>query len=76
MRDEQTRQLLNRALEATEVGASFNRKLLSLVRKRQLEMTRVSLNERVADMSNLLARTLWAIVVVPLRSAIEVPRHD
>jgi two-component system CheB/CheR fusion protein len=56
--DEPTRLLLQRALEATEMGGSFNRRLLSLARKRKLEPKRVNLNERIEEASKFLTRTL------------------
>ncbi|HMN38814.1 MAG TPA: PAS domain S-box protein [Hyphomicrobium sp.] len=56
--DEVAQQLLNRALEATQIGGSFNRRLLSLVRKRNLEPVRLSLNARVQEAIKLMTRTL------------------
>jgi len=56
--DERTRRLLRRALDAVEVGASFNRKLLSLAQRRTLEPRRVLVGEQVHDVLALLERTL------------------
>lgn len=56
--DDDVRQLVRRALEATEAGASFNRKLLSLARRRKLEPQYIILNARITETMKLLERTL------------------
>ena len=60
--DEATRQLMRKAREAAEQGASFNQRLLSLSRKRDLAPVRLVLNSRISEMTELLRRTLGADV--------------
>jgi PAS domain S-box-containing protein len=56
--DERTRMLLRRALDAVELGASFNRRLLSMAQRRTLEPRPVQVAEQIADLVDLLGRTL------------------
>ncbi len=56
--DDEARQLLRRALDAAEIGAGFNRRLLSLVRTRALAPERLHLNARLEATTALLARAL------------------
>ena len=56
--DERTAQLLRRALDAVELGASFNRRLLSLAERRKLEPRQLHIDEQVQDVVALLERTL------------------
>jgi PAS domain S-box-containing protein len=56
--DQETRRLIQRAMEAVQAGTSFNRRLLSLTQKRKLELRRLALNSRVEQMAKLLEPTL------------------
>ena len=58
IRDEKPREWLRNALEAVEMGKSFNQRLLSLASKRELEPVRLVVNSRVPGIAALLARTL------------------
>ena len=58
VQDEPTRQLIRRALDASEMGSNFNRRLLSLARRHKLERQRLIVNDRVEETLNLLERTL------------------
>jgi PAS domain S-box-containing protein len=56
--DEQARRSVRKAIEAVEMGASLNRRLLTFARRRKLAAQRLVLNERMSEMQNLLRRTL------------------
>ncbi len=62
--DETARLLLRRALDAAEKGASLNRKLLSLARKRALRPERLNLNDRVEETAKLLMSTVGEHIAV------------
>ena len=54
VQDEPTRQLIRRALDASEMGSNFNRRLLSLARRHKLERRILIVNDRVEETLNLL----------------------
>ncbi|MHB2170014.1 PAS domain-containing hybrid sensor histidine kinase/response regulator [Alsobacter sp. R-9] len=56
--DETARRFVQQAIEAVQMGASLNRRLLSFARRRNLEPQRLVLNDRVTEMQRLLQRTL------------------
>ncbi len=56
--DQETRDLIRRALDAAEKGSSLNRRLLSLVKKRSVKPELVTLNHRVEETVKLLKSTL------------------
>ncbi len=72
--DTATRDLLRRALEATEMGASFNGRLLSLVRRRKHEPKRLDLNARVTATCKLLERFLGERVRLSAELAADLPQ--
>lgn len=55
---EKARRSVRQAIEAVEMGASLNRRLLSFARRRKLAPQHLVLNERVSEMLKLLRRTL------------------
>src|SRR5262249_40522143 len=65
--DEKTREALQHAMDAIDMGASLNRRLLSFSRRRGVEMESADLNDRVTDTSKLLQRTLGDQVTVVLK---------
>jgi PAS domain S-box-containing protein len=67
--DQETRQLIRRAMEAVEAGTSFNRRLLSLAQRRKLAPHRLALNARVEHMVELIERTLGEDVELHARLA-------
>jgi PAS domain S-box-containing protein len=56
--DEKDLALLRRAHEAAEKGGRLTERLLTFARRRQLQPTRLSLNDQISDMSELLRRSL------------------
>jgi PAS domain S-box-containing protein len=58
IRDDKARRWIRAALEAVEVGKSFNQRLLSLAGQRELAPVHLVLNCRVPGMATLLTRTL------------------
>jgi len=58
IRDEKPRGWLRDALEAVEMGKSFNQRLLSLASKHEFEPVRLVVNCRIPGIAALLARTL------------------
>ena len=56
--DERTRTLLRRALDAVDLGASFNRRLLSMAQRRSFEPRPVQVADQITDLVDLLSRTL------------------
>ncbi len=65
--DESARQLIDQAVKAAELGASFNRRLLSLAGKHRYEPQRVDVNERVSDTAALLKRVLGEQIAISTR---------
>ena len=64
VRDQTTRDLMRRALDAAEQGSGLNRRLLSLARKRTLKPQRLILNCRVKETAKLLTSTLGEHIAV------------
>jgi PAS domain S-box-containing protein len=58
IRDEKPREWLRNALEAVEMGKTFNQRLLSFARKSELDPERLVVNCRIPGIAALLARTL------------------
>jgi PAS domain S-box-containing protein len=56
--DVAAKRAVRRALDAIELGAGLNRRLLSFARRRMAAPERVILNDRVLEMTHLLRRTL------------------
>lgn len=67
--DEVARNLIQRAMNAAEIGASFNRRLLALAMKRKLLPRALLINERVINTAALLSRTLGENVEIVLNLA-------
>lgn len=64
--DETTRGLIQRAVDAAEKGAGLTRRLLSLVRKRNLKPQRSSLNSRVKETVKLLRSALGEHIAISM----------
>lgn len=56
--DRKVRRMLVRALQAAEAGVTFNRRLLAVARKRDLQPVSLNLKQRVLALSDLLKRVL------------------
>jgi PAS domain S-box-containing protein len=56
--DSSAKRAVRRAIDAIEMGASLNRRLLSFARRRTLTPEHISLNDRVMEMTQLLRQTL------------------
>jgi PAS domain S-box-containing protein len=69
--DDKARRPLQQALDAVEMGASLNRRLLSFARQRKLEPERLSLNDRVVEMMKLLQRSIGEQISLVTRLASE-----
>ena len=54
----EARDAIRRALDAVEMGAGVNRRLLTFARRRKLEPRRLNINAEVQETMRLLARTL------------------
>jgi PAS domain S-box-containing protein len=63
------RRLIQAALDAAEAGASFNQRLLSLARKRDLQPVLLNVNSRVIEMAGLVRHTLGAHIALKLSLA-------
>lgn len=63
------RRLIQAALDAAEAGASFNQRLLSLARKRDLQPVFLNINSRVVEMAGLVRHTLGAHIALKLSLA-------
>ncbi len=58
---------VRKALDAIELGAGLNRRLLAFARQRMASPERVVLNDRVGEIAELLRRTLGDSIVVEVR---------
>lgn len=69
---------IGQAIDAVEMGASLNRRLLSFARRRTLATQRVDLNDRVGEMLQLLRRTLGELIEIeaPLDADLWPTRAD
>jgi signal transduction histidine kinase len=65
--DEKTSEAIESAMDAIEMGASLNRRLLVLSRPQGVGLERLDLNDRVTGTLELLKRTLGEQVTVSLR---------
>jgi signal transduction histidine kinase len=65
--DEKIRKAVQGAMDAIEMGASLNRRLLSFSRRHGVGLERIDLNCRVTGTAELLQRTLGDQVVVTLK---------
>jgi two-component system CheB/CheR fusion protein len=65
--DEKVRENLQGAVDAIEMGASLNRRLLSFSRQHGVGLERLDLNSRVTGTFELLRRTLGGQVAVTLK---------
>lgn len=70
--DEKVRQAVSKALAAVEAGATFNRRLLSLARKRELQPVRLIVNSRVVEATKLLERTLGGHIALSTNLAPDI----
>jgi signal transduction histidine kinase/CheY-like chemotaxis protein len=62
--DVQTREAVDGALDAIQMGASLNRRLLSFSRRQGVGLEILDVNQRVTDTIDLLRRTLGDLVTV------------
>ncbi len=67
--DPSVRRLIQAALDAAEAGASFNQRLLSLARKRDLQPVFLNVNTRVIEIAGLVRHTLGAHIALKLSLA-------
>ena len=65
--------LLNRAKEATEMGARLTSRLLAFARRRPLEPTPLDLNEQIAAMVDLLRRSIGDHVTLTTKLSPQLP---
>jgi signal transduction histidine kinase len=65
--DEKIREPLQGAMDAVQMGASLNRRLLAFSRQKGVELEWVDLNSRVTDTIELLRRTLGDQITVTLQ---------
>ena len=64
--DAEARNYLDRAIEATNLGANFNKRLLSLAGSKELHPTAIALDEHLANTWNILERVLGEEVHIRL----------
>jgi signal transduction histidine kinase len=69
--DAKIREPLQGAMDAVQMGASLNRRLLSFSRQSCVELEWLDLNDRVTDTIELLRRTLGDQIIVTLRCSPE-----
>jgi signal transduction histidine kinase len=69
--DEKRREAIEDAMDAIQMGASLNRRLLFLSRPQGVGLERLDLNDRVTGTLELLKRTLGEQVTVSLRLSLD-----
>jgi len=70
--DDTIRPSLKRAMDSIEMGASLTRRLLSFARLHRVEPKRLSLNDRVAGIVELLRRTLGERITISMQLATDL----
>jgi signal transduction histidine kinase len=73
LRDEEQREILKEAQEASQLGAELAKRLLAFGRRQSLDPRPVDLNALVTGMVELLRRSLGATVEITTRLAGELP---
>ena len=73
LRDEEQREILKEAQEASQLGAELAKRLLAFGRRQSLDPRPVDLNALVTGMVELLRRSLGATVEIATRLAGELP---
>lgn len=64
IQDERNRTRIRAALDAAEAGASFNRRLLTIARKRLPMRERIDIVKRIRSMTELLERTIGKAITL------------
>jgi PAS domain S-box-containing protein len=72
LKDERLTRYLEEAERATEMGARLNQRLMTFARQRRLAPVATNLNDHVADMRQLLQRTIGENIAVTTRLATDI----